>query len=237
MKSWGEEIARNLRLPARLLAKSPAFALAAVLTLGLCVGANTAIFSVVDPALRRPLPYPEPDRLAHLVIRYHGPRGEDVEAGQDGQMWETVSRQASALDCAALSGEAGGVNLAAGERPEYVQQQRVSAGFFRVLGVPPSLGREFSADEDRPGGPAVAVLSHGLWRRPLGSGPRVIGRIIHLKGEPYTVVGVLPASFRSTVQADLWTPLRPSTMGEGEGINYEVVARLRPGVSWAAASS
>ncbi len=237
MKSWGEEIARNLRLSARLLAKSPAFALAAVLTLGLCVGANTAIFSVVDAALLRPLPYPQPDRLAHLVIRYHGKQGEDVEAGQDGQMWETVSRQASALDCAALSGEAGGVNLAAGERPEYVQQQRVSAGFFRVLGIPPSLGREFSADEDRPGGPAVAVLSHGLWRRAFGSDPRVIGRIIHLKGEPYTVVGVLPASFRSTVQADLWTPLRPSTTGEGEGINYEVVARLRPGVSWAAASS
>lgn len=208
-----------------------------MLTLGLCVGANTAIFSVVDAALLRPLPYPQPDRLAHLVIRYHGREGEDVETGQDGQMWEMVSRHAGALDCAALSGEASGVNLAAGEGPEYVQQQRVSAGYFRVLGVPPSLGREFSADEDRPGGPAVAVLGHGLWRRVFGADPKVIGRIIRLKGEPYTVVGVLPASFRGTVRADLWTPLRPSTTGEGEGTNYEVVARLRPGVSWAAASS
>ena len=235
--SWSEEIARNLHLAVRLLAKSPAFALAAVLTLGLCVGANTAIFSVVDAALLRPLPYPQPDRLAHLVIRYHGKEGEGVEKGQDGRMWEVVSRHAGGLDCAALSGEASGVNLATGQRPEYVQQQRVSAGFFRVLGISPFLGREFSADEDRPGGPAVAVLGHGLWRRAFGSDPRVVGRVIRLKGEPYTVVGVLPASFRGAVQADLWTPLRPSTTGEGEGINYEIVARLRPGVSWAAANS
>jgi predicted permease len=235
--AWGEELARNLRLSVRRLAGSPAFTLAAVLTLGLCIGANTAIFSVVDAALLRPLPYPHPDRLAQLAIRTRGREGEDVDTGQDGAIWEAVSRQVRSLDCAVDAGESGGVNLAAGERPEYVHQQRVSAGFFRVLGIPPFLGREFSALEDRPGGPAVAVLSHGLWKRSFAGDPQVIGRVIRLKGEPHTVVGVLPAGFQSSVRADLWTPLRPSTTGEGEGTNYEIVARLRPGVTWAQADA
>jgi predicted permease len=234
---WGDEIARNLRFSLRRLAKSPAFTLAAVLTLGLCIGANTAIFSVVDAALLRPLPYPQVDRLAQLVIRAREKGREDVDTSQDGTVWETVSRQARALDCAADAGDSSGVNLMAGDRPEYVHQQRVSAGFFHVLGVPPSLGREFSPLEDRPGGPAVAVLSHGLWKRSFAGDPQVIGRIIRLKGEPHTVIGVLPARFRSSVGADLWTPLRPSTTGEGEGSNYEIVARLRPGVTWAQADA
>ncbi|HEX4497428.1 MAG TPA: ABC transporter permease [Thermoanaerobaculia bacterium] len=233
---WGEEIARNLRLAARLLARSPAFTLAAVLTLGLCIGANTAIFSVVDAALLRPLPYPHPERLAQMVIRTREKGREDVETGQDGAVWETVSRQSRALDCA-VNGDTSGVNLAAGDKPEYVKQQRVSAGFFRVLGIHPALGRELSGDEDRPGGPAVAVLSHALWRRAFAADPQVIGRAIRLKGEPYTVVGVLPATFQSSVRADLWTPLRPSTTGEGEGTNYEIIARLRPGASWVQANS
>jgi predicted permease len=234
---WGEAVARDLRHAARLLAKAPAFTLAAVLTLGLCIGANTAIFSVVDAALLRPLPYPHPDRLAQMVIRTREKGREDVDTGQDGTVWETVSRQARALDCAVDFGDASGVNLAAGDRPEYVQQQRVSAGFFRVLGIPPSLGREIAANEDRPGGPAVAVLSHGLWRRAFAADPAVIGRVVRLKGEPYTVVGVMPATFQSSVHADLWTPLRPAATGEGEGANYEIVARLRPGATWAQAGS
>jgi predicted permease len=113
----------------------------------------------------------------------------------------------------------------------------VSAGFFRVLGIPPSLGREIAANEDRPGGPAVAVLSHGLWRRAFAADPAVIGRVVRLKGEPYTVIGVMPAAFQSSVHADLWTPLRPAATGEGEGANYEIVARLRPGATWAQAGS
>jgi predicted permease len=208
-----------------------------VLTLGLCLGANTAIFSVVDAALLRPLPYPHPDRLAQVVIHTREKGREDDDTGQDGALWETVSRQARSLDCAVDFADASGVNLAAGERPEYVHQQRVSAGFFRVLGVPPSLGREFSAGEDRPGGPAVAVLSQALWRRAFAAEPKVIGRAILLKGEPYTVVGVMPATFQSSVRADLWTPLRPSATGEGEGANYEIIARLRPGATWAQGNS
>jgi hypothetical protein len=148
-----------------------------------------------------------------------------------------VKRNASALDCAAFSGDASGVNLTTGDLPDYAQQQRVSAGFFRVLGVPPAVGREFTSEEDRTGGPAVVVLSHRLWRRLFQANPAAVGRTLQLKGEPYVVVGVMPSTFESNVHADLWTPLRPSAAGEGSGSNYGIVARLRPGVNWATAES
>ena len=225
------EFVRNLRYSLRFLGRTPAFTLTALLTLGLCIGANAAIFSVVDAALFRPLPYPRPDRLATVTTRITAHGAEEVETAQDGETWETVSRNSPALDCAAFSDGADGVNLTLGGAPAYAQQQRVSAGFFRVLGVHPALGRELTAEEDRTGGPAVTVLSHGLWRRLFHADPAVIGRAIQLKGEPYVVVGVMPEAFRSSVHADLWTPLRPSATGEGAGSNYAVMARLRPGVS------
>jgi predicted permease len=232
-----EEIVRNLRHSLRFLGRTPAFTLTALLTLGLCIGANAAIFSVVDAALFRPLPYPRPDRLATVTTRITAHGAEEVETAQDGETWETVSRNSPALDCAAFSDGADGVNLTLGDAPAYARQQRVSAGFFRVLGVHAALGRELTAEEDRTGGPAVTVLSHGLWRRLFHADPAVIGHAIQLKGEPYTVVGVMPGAFRSSVHADLWTPLRPSATGEGAGSNYAIMARLRPGVSWARAES
>ena len=131
------------------------------------------------------------------------------------------------------SGSAGGVNLITGDHAAYVQQQRVSAGFFRVLGVPPALGREFTTVEDRVGGSALAVLSHGLWARAFDADVHVIGRQVTLRGEPFTVIGVMPPGFRSNAPADLWTPLRPSTHGEGSGQNYLLVARIKPGLHWA----
>ncbi len=232
-----KELSRNMLHGLRLLRRTPAFTLTTLLTLGLCIGANTAIFSVVDAALFRPLPYPRPERLAVVTTRLTAHGREVQETGQDGETWEVVKRNASALDCAAFSGSASGVNLTTGNLPDYAQQQRVSAGFFRVLGVPTAVGREFTAEEDRTGGPAVVVLSHRLWRRLFQADPAAIGRTLQLKGEPYIVVGVMPSTFESNVHADLWTPLRPSAAGEGSGSNYGIVARLRPGVNWAMAES
>jgi predicted permease len=232
---WPDEVVRDLRYAARVLRKSPTFTITALATLALCVGANTAIFSVVDAVLLRPLPYPQPERLAS-VVRHWTVHGVD-NTPEDGSTWEAIRDHATDLDCAAFSSGSKGVNFAAGNRVEYVKQQRVSAGFFRVLGIAPLVGREFSAVEDRAGGPAVTTLSYPLWRRAFQADPSVVGRKVMLRGEPHTIVGVMPANFQSTAEADLWTPLRPSPNGEGGGTNYEIVARLRPGITWAQADA
>src|SRR5262249_12348236 len=105
-----------------------------------------------------------------------------------------------------------------------------------VIGIPPLIGHEFTREEDMPNGPAVAILSYGFWQRQFHGDTGILGRAIDLKGEPYTVVAVMPRDFRTTQPVDVWTPLRPQRSGEGGGFNYHVTARLRPGVSWQAAN-
>ena len=230
---WPDEIARDLRYAARVLRKSPTFTVAAV---ALCIGANTAIFSVVDAVLLRPLPYPHPERLFSVARHFQGKGADGYQTNLWGSAWEAVRDNAAYVDAAVFSEWSMGVNFAAGDRVEYVKQQRVSAGFFRVLGIAPLIGREFSANEDRNGGPAVTVLSYALWKRAFRADPSIVGQTVTLRGEPHTVVGVLPADFQSSTPADLWTPLRASRSGEGEGSNYAIVARLRSGTTWAQAN-
>lgn len=225
---------RDLRYAIRVLVKSPVFSVTAGLTLALCIGANTAIYTVVDRALLRPLPYPEPSRLAQ-VVRIFG-TGED-NPGQTGATWERLRDGVTTIDLAATAGGSQGVNLVALDHPEYVKQHRVSAGFFRVLGVAPEMGREFTIDEDRPKGPAVAVLSHGLWMRLFNGDRAAIGRTITLRGEAYTILGVMPSAFVSNTPADIWTPARPWRGGEAGGQNYTIIGRLKPGATWAEADT
>ncbi len=220
---------RDFRYAFRILIKSPLFALTAILTLALCIGANTAIYSVVDRVLLRALPYPQPDRLA-MVMTHFERLGND-EAGQTGGIWEVIRDHVTVADVAVVAGVGMGVNLVAHDQPQYVQLQRVSAGFFRVLGVAPALGREFSVDEDRPGGAPVAVLSHGLWTR-LGSDTTIVGRPVTLRGESHIVVGIMPKGFTTGSPVDVWTPLRPSRRGEGGGQNYAILARFHSGTTW-----
>ncbi|HEY6210954.1 MAG TPA: ABC transporter permease [Vicinamibacterales bacterium] len=223
----------HFRYAVRVLWKSPVFAVTAILTLALCIGANTAIYTVVDRVLLRPLPYPHPDRLAIVTRHYVGPKVDDDETGQAGVTWEALIAGASdKLDFAATVGMGQGVNFVAGDRPVYVKQQRVSAGYFRVLGVLPALGRPFTDEEDRVNGPAVTVLSHALWTRMFNADPAIVGKAVTLRGEPYTVVGVMPASFHGDGPVDLWTPLRPCARCEGGGENYMIIARLKDGVAW-----
>ena len=234
---WPNEFARDLRYAARVLRKSPTFTVTAVATLALCIGANTAIFSVVDAVLLRPLPYPQPERLYSVARHFQGKGSDGYQMNLWGAAWEAVRDNARYVDAAVYSDGSMGVNFAAGGRVEYVKQQRVSAGFFRVLGIMPLVGREFSADEDRPGGPAVTVLSYAFWTRVFHADPSIVGQAVNLRGEPYVIVGVLPAHFQSGVPADLWTPLRATRSGEGGGSNFAVVARLRPGATWAQANA
>src|SRR6266545_4022727 len=223
---------REVRFAARALRKSPVFTLTAVLTLAICIGANTALFSVVDAVLLRPLPYPQPERLAEVITRFEDKGPEQDEDSHSGQTWFLIRDHAEGYDAAVSSGLASGVNFAAAGRVEYVQQERVGAGFFRVLGIPPLLGREISPEEDTPGGPAVAVLSHRLWQRVFHADPAVLGRVVLLRGVPHVVVGVMPPGLVTTGSADLWTPLQPSTTGEGEDENYRVILRLHEGTAW-----
>ncbi|HTL42731.1 MAG TPA: ABC transporter permease [Vicinamibacterales bacterium] len=238
-----ESLVRDLRYAFRMLRKTPGFTIAAAVTLALGIGANTAVFSVVNALLFTPLPYPGPDRLALLEYHTRDPKaGDNRDVGADGRMWLAVRDYTSTIDAAVLGGTAG-VNLVAGDRAAYVQQQRVSAGYFHVVGILPTIGREFTRDEDVAGGPAVVILNYPLWKSMFNADPSIVGRTIQLRGESYTVIGVLPENFPITQRSsfsggqgvDLWTPLRPSTTGEGGGINYSVVARLHDGVNWAQA--
>jgi predicted permease len=229
-------LARDVRGAVRALRRSPILTLTCLLTLAICVGANTALFSVVDAVLLRPLPYPHPERLGEVVARSQTQAAEGDDDAQDGQTWFLIHQHATALDAAACSAIPSGINFAAGGRAEFVQQERVGAGFFRVLGIAPFIGREFSADEDRPGGPAVALLSYDFWQRVFGGAPGVVGQTVVLRGKPHVVVGVVPRQLVTTAAADLWTPLQASTTGEGEDENYRVITRLRHGATWAQAA-
>jgi predicted permease len=226
---------RNLIYAARQLRKSPAFTITVLATLALCIGANAAIYSIVDALFFRPLPYPDPDRLVMLGTMERQGSASNFENGQDGREWQMVRDHASLLNSAVYGGT-NGVNLFAGGHVEYVQEQRVGANFFRVLGVPLLRGRELTPHEDVPGGPALVVLSHGVWQRVFHGDASIVGRTIDLRGAPYTVIGIMPAGFRTDSPADVWTPLHPSTNGEGGGTNYSIIARLKPGVALAEAN-
>lgn len=230
-----EHVVRDARYAVRILRRSPGFTLTALLTLALAIGVNTAVFSLVDAALLKPLPYPDPGRLVLVSSTTRESGGVREDIAQHGLTWETIRGQASTVDAAVFSSWPAGVNLVSGSTASYVRQQRVGSGFFRVLGVAPAIGREFSAEEDAAGGPPAAILGYELWQRLFGGDPSVAGRSITLRGEPFRIVGVMPRGFRTSVEADLWTPLRASRTGEGEGENYTIVARLRGGATLAQA--
>ncbi len=227
----------DLRYAFRLIRQNWGFSLTVIAILALCIGANTAVLAVVNGAMLRALPYPEPERLTQIVATYNFEGKQNAASNLNGATWEAIRDRATSLDSAVYSQEAGGINLGVNGTGVYVKQQRVSAGFFRVLGVRPMIGREFTPDEDRAGGPPVVILSHALWQRYFHGDPGVTGQGILLRGEPYTVAGIMPAGFRTETKADLWTPIRPSRTGEGNGTNYHFIARLKPGATWQEASA
>jgi putative ABC transport system permease protein len=219
---------RNLRHGLRTLAKSPGFAAVAILTMTLGIGANTAIFSVVNSVLLQPLSYPNPERLVELELS--GPHGNsDVTSIPKFNVWR---EQTQVFDSVAAYDFGGpGINLTGGDRPEQIQGIRVSADYFRVFGAPMTIGRTFSSEEDRPGGPAVAVISNGLWRSRYGGDPGIINRTIDVGGEPYSVIGVLGRTFTNVPKSDIWLPLKPDPNSVDQGHYLQATARLKPGVT------
>ena len=218
-----ETTLHDVRYGMRTLLRGPGFTIAALLTLALGIGANAAIFSVVDAVLLRPLPYPEPDRILQMVRRYPGQEA----AGQTGQRYLFFRDHMTSFEALAAWRAPTGFNLATGTTAEYVKAMPVSKEFFPVFGVRPAYGQAFRADEDRPGGPDVAILGYGIWKRLFGADPSVIGKAMTLGDRPYIVVGVMPERFTTIEPADLYVPLQPGTSGAGGGFNYVVAGRLR----------
>jgi macrolide transport system ATP-binding/permease protein len=227
-----QTLLQNLRFAGRQLRHHPGFTLTVIFTLALSIGANTAIFSIVNALMLKRLPYAHPERLGTVFARYEGPGGvADGPRELNGELWEGLRDNVPSL-ISAVSGGAGGANLQAGEHVQYLHAGRVSAHYFDALEIQPLFGRTFSEDEDRPRGPNAAVLSYNLWRNTFNSDRSIIGQAIRLKGTAYTVVGVLPASAHTPLNADLYTPLQPSRQGEGGGTNFDPIVHLRDGATW-----
>jgi predicted permease len=215
----------------RMLAKSPGFTLIAVLTLALGIGANTAIFSVVNTVLLAPLPYKQPDRLV-MVWLTNPQKHFDKYPVSGGDLAEWKAENHVFSDMGASTDEL--YTLTGTGSPEQIIGYDFSADYFRIVGVAPELGRTFSDEEDRPGGPNVVVLSDPLWRRKFAADRGILGRSITLSGTPYAVIGVMPASFKLPGLVELWTPIGIGSKYDG---NYQkqfirVMARLKPGVTF-----
>lgn len=223
------KLLQDLRYALRTLLKKPGFALIAIVTLALGIGGSTAIFTVVDAALLRGLPYRSPDQLYHLWEKR--PQQEFSQREFSYPDYQDY-QQNKALEIAAYTG-GGGIMSGNGE-PERVFFPSATANFFSVLGVEPVIGRAFQPGDDKPGTPLVTVLTYGLWQRRFGGDPGIVGQSLTLNGQSYTVVGVLPASFQFALRsADLWRPYQPTdaqlTRRFMHGTN--VIGRLKPGVS------
>jgi len=224
---------QDIRYGLRQLRRNPGFTAVAVVTLALGIGANTAMFSVVNGVLLRALPYPEAGRIMQIGLLYRGQTENTDFSSKQFDFWKSHGDPFQYL--ASSTGQ--GFSLGGVSRPERVRALRVSTDYFHVLGVRPTLGREFLTDEDRMGGANVAILSNGLWVRDFGADPKVLGRSIELDGAPFTVIGVMPSGFESTSPVDLWTTIGQVANSIGGGSNYEVIGKLKPSISRKQANS
>ncbi len=224
----------DLRFALRMLIKSPGFTIIAVLTLALGIGANSAIFSVIDSVLLRPLPFKDPSRIVMLWNRdARSTNGRDNHSFPDYADFRDQNRTFSALAAYSRTGSV----LTLGEESQPLEGVVITSQIFDVLGIPALLGRGFTSEEDKPGAPNVIVLTHGLWQRAFGSDPKIIGQQIVMMGRSYTVLGVMPPGWKFPVEVeriDYLLPLEPA-LGATElnerGAHFlSVVGRLKPGV-------
>jgi putative ABC transport system permease protein len=233
---------RDVRHALRVLGKTPGWTFPVILTLALGIGANAAIFSVVDQLLIRPLPYPNGDELVMVYENFQGTStnlggNRNVVSPANWLDWQRENRTLQGL--AAWFTVPGGLTLTGVGEPARLHVQAVSSEFFPLLGVAPLIGRTVTDEDDRPNAPAVVVLSYQLWQRRFGGDRQVVGRMIQLNDQPAQVIGVMPASFRFiSPDNDLWGAFRlnrSQPWRDTAGRFMKVVARLKPGVTMAAA--
>jgi putative ABC transport system permease protein len=230
-----EALLHDLKHSLRSYRQNPGFTLTAVATLALGIAANTAVFSVVNAVLLKPIPYPDPDRL--VMFENTSPRGS-FPACSPAKFQHYREQTSVTQDVAAF--RTGVVNLTGGAFPEQLKYGRVSADYFRLFGAPVIRGRTFSAEEDLPRGPLAAVIGEGLWRRRFGGDPRVIGKTISLSGEPYVVIGIVGSNFDTSEldeAPEVWMPFQLDPKTTDQGHYFQVAGRLKPGVSLAQAQA
>ncbi len=218
---------QDLRYALRILARAPGFTAVAILTLALGIGANTAIFSVVYGVLLRPLPYPKPGQIVQISISYKGQVDFSNFTAGEFHFWQQHSEPFAYL----AATEGFGRSLTGSDEPIRIRVQRVSSTYCNVMGVQPVLGRNFTAQEDSPSGANVAILSYSLWKSRFAGDPSLIGKNVSLDGTPFTVVGIMPRGFANIPAADLWTTIAQADQSTGSGYNYDVIGRLKDGVS------
>ena len=220
---------RDLKQALRMFAQSPAFTFAAVAALTLGIGANTAIFSVVNAVLLKPVGVPDPDRV--VVFVNTGPRGPGGPAASPAKFMHYKQQTQIVQDVAAFN--TGVMNYTGGNFPEQLKSAKVSADFLKLVGAPFVLGRNFTADEDMPQGPQVAVISRSLWESRFNADPAIVGKSISLGNEPYTIVGVLNTfDFREYGPTpQVWTLFQFDPNTADQGHYFQVMARLKPGVT------
>ncbi len=221
---------QDIRFSIRMLFKQPGFTTTAIIMLALGIGANAAIFTVVNAVLLRPLPYPDAERIVRVGQMFAGFAGGAVIGVGEPKFifWREQSQSFETM--AAYQNIGSGFNLTGGDEAEYVTGFRVSEDFFRVLGVSLPIGRVFTNEEDQPGGESVAILSNRLWQRRFGADPKLVGKAVSLNGQKYAVVGVMPSSFRFGQAVDVFVPMRASLRGDPNP-NQTVIGKLKPGVT------
>jgi predicted permease len=227
----------DLRYTLRQLRRSPGFAVTAVLTLALGIGATTAIYSIVRGSLLAPLPYPHPEELVGLGFRQPGDPPDNRQTGEAAVFIEAHARSFANIGLA----DAGplGANFSGGSgAAQNIHSLRVSSTYLPTLGVAPILGHTFTPDEDLPHAPPTVLLSENLWRHSLNADPNIVGKVVHINEDSYTVIGVMPSRFATVDSPDLWQSMRLSADDPGyDGTNFAMIARLKPGVSLPQASA
>ena len=227
-----EAVWRDGKQAVRQLRRNVGFAFAVGLTLALSIGVNTAVFSIVNALLLKSLPYSHPERLGTIFARTSGADSFDGRRSIDGEQWQMLRDEAPSLSWAISALHTSGVNLKTASHVQFVHEGRVSAQYFDVLGLPLFAGRNFSQNEDLPHGPKTAILTYSLWRSIFDGNRNVVGEAVLLKGEPYTIIGVLPENANTPLDADLYTALQASRAGEGQAANFQAILRLRDGANW-----
>ena len=227
--NWFEDGMQDLRYAARTLLRNPGFALIAMVTLALGIGANTAIFSVVHTTLLQPLPYAHPEQLVELRQTESAP-GDYPLTGEDYLDWRA---QNSTFRDMSLYSWPIGMNASGAEAPEAVSVIATQANFFQLLGVSPQIGRAFAAGEDRKGADRVVLVSDAFWKTHFGAGRDALGKTLELNSNPYTIIGVMPAWFRGPGDADLWVPLDMSleNIGRRGSHSWRGIGRIKAGVT------